>query len=351
MKEINRVQLQYASQKTESTGSFTPEQQENRESVSSLDSSRPSEARKDPHNESHNRRASETRRSVLERQNSRPRSPSKSPERSQEPQKPTDPQQSPARSRKPSFSLKQPLHDIVKKEEDEHKEDLLDENAASQQPHTVIDHDNQQTVKDQEWHQEDQVTPETLKDMTMIRVNFIDTSMRSRKGKEVVCLIFSISNPAGSIEYWRCEKAYAELFVLDMKLKQSQPQSFSAQLGKIPDKSLFTDNSPERQAIRKQALETYIYSAIAILPTDEELISFFASNIAGKQSTLEHQNTHAIVQKEGYLTKKGKGFGGYTWKKRYFVLKNGLIDCFETVFLLLKASLNHQMDHLQERLN
>lgn len=34
-------------------------------------------------------------------------------------------------------------------------------------------------------------------------------------------------------------------------------------------------------------------------------------------------------QKEGYLIKKGRTFGG--WKSRYFVLKNGMLDCYESV--------------------
>jgi hypothetical protein len=41
------------------------------------------------------------------------------------------------------------------------------------------------------------------------------------------------------------------------------------------------------------------------------------------------ENEPVDINKSSYLAKKGKGQNGYTWKKRYFALRNGLMDCLE----------------------
>lgn len=80
------------------------------------------------------------------------------------------------------------------------------------------------------------------------------------------------------------------------------------------------------------ALEQYLRSLIA-LPTKnkDEVIAFFTSGIAS-----EAQKPVARAgYKEGYLTKRGKNFGG--WKTRYFVLQGPSLEYYESVSLLLPS--------------
>ena len=73
-------------------------------------------------------------------------------------------------------------------------------------------------------------------------------------------------------------------------------------------------------------LEAYLKSLIA-LPVKEkvEIVAFFTSDVV-------RETQKPVVQagyKEGYLTKRGKNFGG--WKTRYFVLQGPSLEYYENV--------------------
>lgn len=74
------------------------------------------------------------------------------------------------------------------------------------------------------------------------------------------------------------------------------------------------------------ALELYLRSLIALpVKNKDEIIAFFTSGIAN-----EAQKPVARAgYKEGYLTKRGKNFGG--WKTRYFVLQGPSLEYYESV--------------------
>ena len=74
------------------------------------------------------------------------------------------------------------------------------------------------------------------------------------------------------------------------------------------------------------ALELYLRSLIALPVKDKtEIVAFFTSGIAS-----EAQRPVARAgYKEGYLTKRGKNFGG--WKTRYFVLQGPTLEYYESV--------------------
>jgi hypothetical protein len=68
--------------------------------------------------------------------------------------------------------------------------------------------------------------------------------------------------------------------------------------------------------------------------TPSHIISPFGSPtaVAAKHMSAEMiVNEPVDINKSSYLAKKGKGQNGYTWKKRYFALRNGLMDCLEKV--------------------
>lgn len=58
---------------------------------------------------------------------------------------------------------------------------------------------------------------------------------------------------------------------------------------------------------------------------DNEVIAFFTSDIvrAAKKPVMQ------AGYKEGYLTKRGKNFGG--WKSRFFVLQGPTLEYYENV--------------------
>ena len=75
----------------------------------------------------------------------------------------------------------------------------------------------------------------------------------------------------------------------------------------------------------KVALEKYL-QAILLLPVKDrnEIAAFFTSDVVRSR-----QPVASAGYKEGYLTKRGKNFGG--WKRRYFVLQGSVLEYYESV--------------------
>lgn len=74
------------------------------------------------------------------------------------------------------------------------------------------------------------------------------------------------------------------------------------------------------------ALESYLRSLIALpVKNKDEIIAFFTSDIVREAQKPVSQAGY----KEGYLTKRGKNFGG--WKSRYFVLQGPSLEYYESV--------------------
>jgi RalA-binding protein 1 len=76
----------------------------------------------------------------------------------------------------------------------------------------------------------------------------------------------------------------------------------------------------------KVILESYLQSLINLpVKGNDEVVAFFTSDIVreAKQPVMQ------VGHKEGYLTKRGKNFGG--WKTRYFVLSGPVLEYFDTV--------------------
>ena len=57
----------------------------------------------------------------------------------------------------------------------------------------------------------------------------------------------------------------------------------------------------------------------------DEVIAFFTSDIVREAKKPVSQ----VGYKEGYLTKRGKNFGG--WKTRFFVLQGPVLEYYESV--------------------
>lgn len=90
----------------------------------------------------------------------------------------------------------------------------------------------------------------------------------------------------------------------------------------LPDGRAWKDFAPSKIDQRRKAIEAYLQSLlIAPISDKSDLCEFLSTNPI--QTKMEGS------RKEGYLTKKGKNFGG--WKRRFFVLEGPLMRYYETV--------------------
>lgn len=75
---------------------------------------------------------------------------------------------------------------------------------------------------------------------------------------------------------------------------------------------------------RKVALEQYLQHIVSLpLEDASDLCEFLSTNV------MDTKVYQLSGQKEGYLTKRGKNFGG--WKTRYFVLNESVLEYYESV--------------------
>ncbi|RKF53910.1 hypothetical protein OnM2_101001 [Erysiphe neolycopersici] len=141
-------------------------------------------------------------------------------------------------------------------------------------------------------------------------------------------------------ELWRVEKDYLSLTLLDQTLKDCS--SYNA---KFPERSLFSGHAPAKIDARREALNNYLESILKIqndihaaleickylsLNALEALSeNFMPTNMPEKAyASLSGKGSTGKPLKNGYLTKRGKNFGG--WKARYFVLDGPVFHYFES---------------------
>lgn len=140
-------------------------------------------------------------------------------------------------------------------------------------------------------------------------------------------------------ELWQVEKSVLSLAPLDNELKQSS--LFNV---KLPDRSLFNGHAPTRIDARRAALESY-FESILDTPMDDTgalvICRYLSNNVLGSRGDDGAGNAlppeagtpvtvgpDGRLIKEGYLTKRGKNFGG--WKARFFVLNEPTLRYYES---------------------
>lgn len=139
-------------------------------------------------------------------------------------------------------------------------------------------------------------------------------------------------------ELWQVEKPLLSLPTLDKQLQSSNSGA------KLPERNLFSGHAPAKIDARRIALERY-FETVLDAPMDEKaalaLCQYLSTHVlepsgdeasgnisvsqAGSPVTLG-PNGRPI--KEGYLTKRGKNFGG--WKARFFVLDEPILRYYES---------------------
>ncbi|RGP64569.1 binding 1 [Fusarium sporotrichioides] len=139
-------------------------------------------------------------------------------------------------------------------------------------------------------------------------------------------------------ELWRIEKDLASLTRLDSRLKQCASYTVRA-----PERSLFSGHAPAKLDARRTVLEQFMDDILDIpfdTKTAVELCKYLSSHVlppnlddtaslgdTGSETTGNKIGPDGRPRRSGYLTKKGKNFGG--WKARYFVLNGPLLKYFE----------------------
>ncbi|KAK3941068.1 hypothetical protein QBC46DRAFT_432490, partial [Diplogelasinospora grovesii] len=165
-------------------------------------------------------------------------------------------------------------------------------------------------------------------------------------------------------ELWRVEKDSVSLAKLDQRLKQCP--AFTA---RTPDRSLFSGHAPAKLDARRTALNQYL-DELLNTPLDTntalELCKYLSTNTlppnADETGSSMVETTAETALKtgpggrpfrSGYLTKRGKNFGG--WKARFFVLDGPHLKYYETpggahlgTIKLQKAQIGKQSGHNNE---
>ncbi|KAI8376221.1 uncharacterized protein BYT42DRAFT_645861 [Radiomyces spectabilis] len=167
-----------------------------------------------------------------------------------------------------------------------------------------------------------------------ISIKVLGSNIRTNdRGKEVISFVISVGKKSNAHEkegsdadfeeLWRVEKLYSDILGLDTKLKAQRNRAVTSRIGKLPDKALFATNAPSKVDQRKMALEQYLRHVV-MLPLDDisDLCEFLSTNVVGPEYR------RPAGRKEGYLTKRGKNFGG--WKTRYFVLNGPVLEYYDS---------------------
>ncbi|KAJ7604044.1 signal transducer [Mycena polygramma] len=143
------------------------------------------------------------------------------------------------------------------------------------------------------------------------------------RGKEVLSFVVFV-DPGGNKEGWKVEKMYSDVLALDQRVRNSVGKGVGKKMVSLPEGKLWKDHAPAKVDQRKAILETYLQALVNLpVKNNDEVIAFFTSDIVREYKQAVMQAGH----KEGYLTKRGKNFGG--WKTRFFVLQGPVLEYYD----------------------
>ncbi|KAH7105815.1 RhoGAP-domain-containing protein [Auriculariales sp. MPI-PUGE-AT-0066] len=174
----------------------------------------------------------------------------------------------------------------------------------------------------------------THPDIAGTTLSVVGSQIRANdRGKEVLSFVIGIMPPSNGRSSsgtgpYKIEKLYSDVVALDTRVRGLMSKSALKALVQLPDPKLFKDNAPAKVDQRKSALEKYLGTLLHVsakLRSSDDLCAFLSSDIVRLDAKAPvMQSGH----KEGYLTKRGKNFGG--WKTRYFVLQNAILEYYES---------------------
>ncbi|WVO14798.1 hypothetical protein L204_102436 [Cryptococcus depauperatus] len=152
------------------------------------------------------------------------------------------------------------------------------------------------------------------------------TVFSNSSGRDVLCFIVEISvrPPNAQAVSWNTAKLLSAFIDLDNRIKSTSKKSrkeWKQMVAPLPDGKSWKDFAPSKIDQRKSALESYLQSLLVAPLSDK-------SDLCRFLSTDHVQAKKDNDKKEGYLTKKGKNFGG--WKTRYFTLEGPVMEYYES---------------------
>ncbi|KAI9360021.1 hypothetical protein DFJ73DRAFT_793640 [Zopfochytrium polystomum] len=147
---------------------------------------------------------------------------------------------------------------------------------------------------------------------------------------------FTVEVRLATGESWRVQKLYGDLVLLDSKLRKVVGRQQQAKMGKLPDKALVFSLNPAKNEAKRTALELYIQTTLAAVSDLPDIVEFLTTSAIqdSPPSVLPALRGPVDVAppsryvKEGYLSKKGKSFGG--WKSRYLKVSPSALEYYET---------------------
>lgn len=166
------------------------------------------------------------------------------------------------------------------------------------------------------------------------------TDSAKARGSEqhAVITLGLFARPDGT-ELWRVEKDLGALSQLDQELK-----GCIEGLANFPERGLFSGHAPARIDSRRAALDRYLESVMQSSSNERVahvLCPFLTKNViepSGRDSASSSDPSsnnvsyllgpEGRVKKEGFLTKRGKNFGG--WKARFFSLDGPLLKYYDS---------------------
>ena len=169
------------------------------------------------------------------------------------------------------------------------------------------------------------------------------SSTSSKIAEEELVFTLGIRARSDRKELWRVEKSIGSLPQLDNNLKQATNMNV-----KLPDRALFVGHAPAKIDARRIALENYFESILDQTLTDKAahaLCHYLSTNAIPAELLTEHngpaqrhRGLDGRVVKEGFLTKRGKNFGG--WKARYFALDDPVLRYYDSLGGSLLGTIN-----------
>ncbi|KAH9933347.1 uncharacterized protein B0H18DRAFT_983177 [Fomitopsis serialis] len=153
--------------------------------------------------------------------------------------------------------------------------------------------------------------PLLASDLPHTEITVITSTIRPNdRGKEVVSFMVAV-DPGMGKEPWRIEKLYSDVIALDARVRATLSKNVTKKLVTLPEGRMWRDHAPAKVDQRKSALQEYLRSLVALpVKNKDEIIAFFTCDIVREAQKPVSQPGY----KEGYLTKRGKNFGG--WKSR-----------------------------------
>ncbi|EIN06173.1 RhoGAP-domain-containing protein [Punctularia strigosozonata HHB-11173 SS5] len=167
--------------------------------------------------------------------------------------------------------------------------------------------------------------PLLLSDLPRTRISVLQSSIRpNERGKDVLNFVIEVA-PGSDKEPWKVEKLYSDVLGLDHRVRAAVGRSVSKKIATLPEGKMWRDHAPAKADLRKAALESYLTSLINLpIKNKDEVIAFFTSDIVRPSL----QPVAQAGYKQGYLTKRGRNFGG--WKSRYFVVQGPVLEYYES---------------------